>query len=307
MWLVESFLWVNEQLSLDSEIVVLSRNPAAFLRKMPHLAGRSAISFHAGEMDRFEFPSGPFGYVVHAATEAYRASPDFDRLGAFHRDVQGTSRMLEFARQCGAGRFLFTSSGAMYGRQPAEMSHVPEEFCGGPKPLDADSGYGQAKRASEFLCACYAQAHGLETTIARCFAFVGPYLPLNINFAIGNFLRDALAGGPICIQGDGTPRRSYLYAADLAVWLWTILLRGTPGRAYNVGSDVEWTIADLARKVAAEVAPDAEVRIAMAADSTKPIHRYVPSTRRAREELGLREWISLPEAIRRTAAWHRNQ
>ena len=151
--------------------------------------------------------------------------------------------------------------GAVYGRQPAELTHIPEDYAGSFDPTDSRSGYGQAKRVSEFLSAMYGEAYGLETKIARCFAFVGPYLPLDRNFAVGNFLRDALAGRPIVVQGDGRPRRSYLYAADLAAWLWTILFRGRSCRPYNVGSDRDLSIAEPAQKVVEAVAPSAAVRV----------------------------------------------
>jgi nucleoside-diphosphate-sugar epimerase len=193
----------------------------------------------------------------------------------------------------------------VYGRQPADLTHVPEDYLGAPDPLDPFTAYGQAKRASEFLCAAYAQTHGLEVAIARCFAFVGPHLPLDVHYAIGNFIRDALRGGPIHINGDGTPRRSYLYAADLAVWLWTILFRGESGRAHNVGSDADLSIRELADEVRKAVAPRAEIQIANRQSPTanRP-ERYVPDIARARTELGLDVWISLPDSIIRTAAWH---
>ncbi len=304
MWLLETFLWANQKLDLGAEVLVLSRDPAAFLRKMPHLAGHPDLGFHAGSMDCFAFPAGEFSHIIHAATESHDVPRAADRLAAFDRDVQGTRRVLEFARKCGARRLLLTSSGAVYGRQPSELTHIPEDYPGSFDPTDTRSGYGQAKRVSEFLAALNAQAYGFETKIARCFAFVGPYLPLDGNFAVGNFLRDALAGGPINVQGDGTPYRSYLYAADLAVWLWTILFRGRSCRPYNLGSDQDLMIAELAQLVLDAVAPLAELRILQAANSNRPALRYVPDTKRAYDELGLRVNIALRDGIGRTAAWH---
>jgi dTDP-glucose 4,6-dehydratase len=113
-----------------------------------------------------------------------------------------------------------------------------------------------------------------------------------------------MAGGPIKVNGDGTSYRSYLYAADLAIWLWTILLRGASNRPYNVGSRQPVSIAQLAEAVRRTVAPQAEIQIAQKPVPGQPAARYVPETARAEQELGLREWVSLEEAIRRTAQWH---
>lgn len=307
VWLLQSLAWVNEEHRLGAKAVVLSRNWGAFSAKAPALAADPAISAYAGDVRDFSFPAGQFSHVIHAATEPYLSYTAADRPAAFERDVLGTRRVLELARQSGARRLLFTSSGAVYGRQPPEMPQVAEEYGGGPDPTDPAYGYGHAKRLSECFCASYAQSWGIECAIARCFAFVGPYLPLDANYAVGNFIRDGLAGGPIIVRGDGTPYRSYLYAADLAVWLWGILLHGVSGRAYNVGSDDAVSIADLAGVVAGCFDPHPKMRILQTPVPGRPAERYVPSTRRAREELGLRQAIGLQQSIRRTIASHRTE
>ena len=304
-WLLESFAWASDILGLGAEAVVLTRDLAAFAAKCPHLAAHPAIRFCEGDIRSFAFPAGTFSHVLHGATEASASLNRDAPLAMIDTITQGPRRTLEFARSCGAERFLMTSSGAVYGAQPTDLSHVPEEYVGAPDCARPASAYGEGKRLAELFCAVYAEKYGLTVSIARGFAFVGPYLPLDQHFAVGNFLRDGLRGGPIQIGGDGTPFRSYLYAADLAVWLWTILLRGRAGRAYNVGSETAVTVSKTAQAVAACFAPAPPVRIGRPAVAGAPAERYVPSTARARTELGLEARTSLEDALRRTLEWNR--
>lgn len=305
-WLLETLLWANDRLGLDASVVVLTRDRPAFERKASALASHPALSLQSGDVRSFDIGDGSFSHVIHAGTETAAPATPADTLAVFDSIVGGTSRVLDLARRSGARRFLLTSTGAVYGAQPPGLSHMSEEYAGGPDTTNPARAGAEAKRAAEMLCAIYADDR-LQPTIARCFAFVGPYLPLDAHLAVGNFIRDALRGGPITVSGDGSPQRSYLYAGDLAVWLWTVLLRGEPMRPYNVGSEEVISIGDLAHAVAQRFSPQAEVRFAMTPASGAPADRYVPSTARIRKELGVTATVDLDEALARTANWHRER
>jgi nucleoside-diphosphate-sugar epimerase len=301
-WLLESFCWANLRLNLKATLVGLSRHPEALAAKTPHLARDPAITLHAADVRNGKFPQGAFSHVIHAATDASARLNSEDPRLMFDTIVQGTRRALECAATAGTRRFLLVSSGAVYGNQPSQLTHVGESFGGGPDPLNPASAYAEGKRAAETLCSLTASPN-LAVPVARCFAFVGPYMQIEAHFAIGNFIADRLHNRPIRVQGDGSAVRSYLYASDLAVWLWTILFRGQSGRAYNVGSEDGLNIAALAHEVATALPPKVGVNIISAAIPGAAVHRYVPSTARAREELGLRAEVPLGEAIRRTYGW----
>lgn len=283
-------------------VTVLTRAPDAFRAKHPDLAQQPWLTLAAGDiLDPRSLPRGStFSHIVHAAADS-TVGPQLSPLQRFDQIVTGTRHLLDFARQCDARRFLFTSSGAIYGPQPPDLAQMPEDHRGACDPLAAHDAYGNSKRAAESLCALYHDAYGLETVIARCFAFVGPDLPLDVHFAIGNFIRDALWRDEIRVNGDGTAIRSYLDQHDLAHWLLTLLARGQPGRAYNVGSDQAISIADLATLVRDQLAPGKTVRIMKHAHAATPRNRYVPSVERSRNEVGLEVRISLVNAIRMTA------
>ncbi len=201
-WLLESLAYCNRELKLDLKATVLSRNPDGFLRKMPHLAGESSIVWLQGDVRDFKFPGQRFDFVIHGAapTTADKAQLPSDLMATL---VHGTERMLGFTRSCGARQLLFLSSGAVYGKQPQDLSRMPETYLGGPDWLDADSVYAEGKRVSELMCSLFAQETGVQCAIARCFAFVGPHLPLDQHFAIGNFIADALSGRQIAITATG--------------------------------------------------------------------------------------------------------
>ena len=311
-WVVESFAFANARLELGAHMTILTRDPAAAARKAPTLARNKAITFVAGDVRSLRYngvlryvPSnhtGRYRFVIHAATQSVGQD---DPIALFNTIVNGTREVLDFAVAAGTERLLFTSSGGVYGKQPEEMTHIPETYGGAPDCTQPAAAYGEGKRAAETLCASYhARYAALAPVMARCFAFVGPHLPLDAHFAIGNFIRDGLAGGPIKIGGDGTPYRSYLYAADLAIWLWTLLARGQAGRAYNVGSEEDVTILKLASTVAECFPKHIDVELASQPTPGAPPSRYVPATGLAAGELGLKTLIPLKEAISRTVAWH---
>jgi nucleoside-diphosphate-sugar epimerase len=303
-WLLESFLHANRTLDLNARITVLSRDPENFAHRAPHITGDPAITLQKGEIRTFDYPEGEFAYVIHAAAEVAVVTASKDPLERLMAIQGGTAHTLRFASTHGTQKYMLVSSGAAYGQQPPDMTHVPEDFLGAPATWDQNSSYGEGKRVSELMCALYAGSNGIEFKIARCFAFAGPGLALDANFAIGNFIADVMNGRTVSIAGDGTPLRSYLYAADLAVWLWTILFRAPSLEIFNVGSEEPISIVDLARKVVATLNSNVVVAVAKQAAEGSLLKQYVPSTRKAERLLQLRQTVGLDESIRRMAAWH---
>lgn len=301
-WLLETFCWANRALGLNASATVLTRNPTRFSMKAPHLASDPAIELLAGDVRNFSFPNGKFTYVVHAASDPNTCCTELELLDTI---VEGTRHVLQFALESGAEKLLLTSSGAVYGIQPPELDKIAESFVGAPDLVTPRAFYGEGKRMAELLCHLYSQSSRVECKVARCFAFVGPHLPLDAHFAIGNFIGNALRREPLRLRGDGNPFRSYLYMADTMIWLWTILFRARALHPYNVGSDQALSIRELADRVAEVLSPGAEIVVEQQPIPGSLAPRYIPSTELAQKDLGLSLTVELDEAIRRTATWYK--
>lgn len=286
-----------------SSVTVLSRDPDRFQTQFSEFSGLPWLSFHRGDvLMPNTLPSEHYTHVLHAAADSTDGA-SLTAIQRYDQIVSGTRNMLDFSIKSGVEKFLLTSSGAVYGKLPSNINGVNEAYYGMPNPLDSANVYGIAKREAEHLCALYQDSYGLDYVVARCFAFVGRDLPLDVHFAIGNFIKDAVESDAITVNGDGSALRSYLSQDDLAAWLVTLICHGQEGSAYNVGSDQALTIAELAHKVRDLIAPNKPVEILGKTHSNER-SRYVPNITKATNELGLRVKTSLESAILTTVEHH---
>jgi nucleoside-diphosphate-sugar epimerase len=284
------------------EVTALSRAPERFLAEHSFYRGCTWLDWLEGDVHDSWRGAGRYDCVLHAATDTV-APAHKDRLAVFDGIVAGTRQAVSLAVSRGATRVLLCGSGAQYGKIPPHFSAgVSESDLIACDAAASTSAYGEAKRASETIAALYAQRHGLAVINTRCFAFVGPGLALDGHFAIGNFLRAALMGEPIRLSSSGAAVRSYLYGADLAVWLLSLLLNAAPGSTVNVGSAQRTTILELATRIRDLVDPGLSVQAGERGVDTERDY-YLPAIDRARS-FGLDVWTDLDRAIVRTAQWY---
>jgi len=300
LWLLDALCVADDALELGIKISAMSRDPGRFLEKFAGFRGDPRIRWITMDVRGLQPDDSGYTHVIHGAADTSVDSTPVAQLQLFETILDGTRRVIAAAgSQCKS--LLLLSSGAVYGPACPGQSGFSETECGGPDPSLARSAYAEGKRGAELLGAI-AATMGVPIRIARCFAFVGPHMPFDRHFAIGNFIADAVHGRPIRIKSDGRPQRSYLYMTDLMRALLSILVAGAVGKPYNVGSESAISIAELANCVDRVVGGrGVVVEGAVSASSD----RYVPDTGRLRADLGFIPEVSLETAIARTAAWYR--
>jgi dTDP-glucose 4,6-dehydratase len=280
-------------------IDVMARHTKEFKEKHANLIN-DRVKFHTLDITKCNtLPKAE--YVIHAA-----ASTDASKYMLASKKEQenilaATKNYCRLAKKYHQeSKIVYVSSGAVYGPQPYDLIEIPEELAFHAS-LDAmpinKIGYAAAKRDCEKMIMDLAQ-YEIKVSVARSFAFIGKYLPLDQHFAVGNFLRDGLAGRPINIKAKNKVYRSYMYADDLVEWLLSIgQLASESCPIFNVGSSQSISIDELAEKIGKKFNTNVMGYECLSSD----VDRYIPSIRRA-NEYNITQKYDLDQAIDKTIA-----
>jgi len=278
---------------IDS-ILIVSRN-ASRLRLFNPMLLDSTVKLL--DLDICTAKSLPLAdYIIHAAASTnaanYLLKPDLEAANILNAVTNYCEIAKKFHRK---SKILYISSGAVYGKQSSSMKNIPESY-NTPTLEDlhvSKIDYANSKQISEKYIKKLAEKD-MRVSIARCFAFVGKYLPLNQHFAIGNFMLNGMKRQPILVKSNHEVYRSYMYSDDLVQWLMSIMdSSSVQCPIYNVGSEQEISIRALAHKISKYYG----VEVIENEFSTAAIDRYIPSTQLALKKLNLKCKFELDDAI----------
>jgi UDP-glucuronate decarboxylase len=296
-WLLEVLCTLITTKKFQMKIFVLSRNPKRFLQEHSSFPFAKFITFIEGDVSSFKLPKFKLDYLIHmATTAAHETFSGEDQLSKLELLYSGTKNTLQNATANGVEKVLFTSSGVAYG--PSNGVYLSEEMLQAPITTLTSSALGEGKRLAEFLVAYYAEQANYQYSIARCFSFAGQYLPLDLHYAIGNFVLNGLNRRSILVRGTGKDMRSYLYIGDAMVWLLKLLIK-PDNEIYNVGSNKTLSIAELADKVRERFDSSLQVEIVGSSLSKDNFKRslYVPNIKKIQEYLDVSEWTDIDQII----------
>jgi len=250
-FLVDLFMFYNEQYSCNISVFAMSRNKTSLEKRFKTHRGNPNFHIIQHDVTSRITCDYRFDYIIHAASNAYPQVFSTDPVGTIMGNVCGVYNLLEYARQRGLKRFLFISSGEIYGQGSEGISAFEESYSGYIDIVNPRSCYPNGKRTAETLCVSYTKQYCVDTIIARPCHIYGPTATKNDNRVTAQFINNVLEGKDIVMKSKGLQLRSYCYVVDCVSAIITILLRGQTGNAYNIAnSNSNVTIREMAEIIA---------------------------------------------------------
>ncbi len=284
----------------DYRVYALGRNEKRAAERFLKYHDNTAFHFIQGDVTRPLDSGIPFHYIIHAASYG---SPNFfvnTPVEVMKSNLFGVANLMEYGLNHGMKRFLYVSTGEVYGQNEAEL--LDEKSYGYVDILNTRSCYPSSKRAAETLAMCYAVENGADVVVARPCHTYGPHFTESDNRVYAQFIRNVLNGEDIVLKSAGTQYRSWCYVEDCVSALMYILLKGENGQAYNIADkNSEVTIRELAEMIARIAGRKVVMQVASESEKKEftPIKHAVFDTSKL-ETLGWQVSGTMEEKLRKT-------
>lgn len=303
-YLVRALLLANRLHQLDLRVTCIIRSRQSDLFRLVPWLNEKALQLVYGEIESYSLEQlTPHSIVIHAASGATPAVYQSNPVGIILPNTVGTARLCEQASIWNSKRFLFFSTGEVYGINSSP--HFLETDYGLVDPCSLRSCYAESKRCGEATCIAYAHQHGLHAVIARIFHTYGPQMKLNDGRVFADFVRDSLEGRQIKLSSSGDALRCFCYLSDATSAFLHLIVSGETAQAYNLSNpETEITIRDLASLLAGLSNPPLEVYLGNNQD-LKPdylpsqVPRSLPSIAKV-QALGWQPFVGLQYGFERT-------
>lgn len=300
-WIAEFVAYLNDNHQFNTSLVLLARNTDSFRNEKKHLATRSDIQFISKDIRNINELPQDISYIIHAAASPDNRNHVSNPIETISTITKGTDNLIDSAfRLPNLKKFLYLSSGQVYGKCIVNKGIISELDFGALDCNKITAVYPEAKRLAEATCCAYSSQYKLPIVVARPFSFIGPYQSLSKPWAINNFINDALNNRTIRIIGNGEPIRSYMYPADLVVWILKILIAGKINTAYNVGNPLGISLKDAAEKIVQIAQTNVNIDIKF---NNNDFSHYVPDISLCENDLNLKISYNVEDTFRRSIAW----
>ena len=272
--MVETLLYLNQSRQLSCRVLGQVRNLERGARRFLEYRDRSDLRLVEGDVSTGCPLSDRCDVIVHAASQASPMYYDSDPVGTMTANLLGSYHLLEIARERGCEKFLFFSSGEVYGQAAPDKVPTGEADYGYLDILNHRTCYGESKRAAETLAVSYAHQFGIPAVIVRPFHTYGPGMTLDDGRVFADFIRDVVQRRNLVLRSDGKAVRAFCYLADAVRGFFTVLLLGKSGQAYNVGNPA----GALSIRELADLLVDSDAGRGLSVDWVgKPQPGYMPS------------------------------
>lgn len=294
-WLLNYLDFLNKDFTYNINLIVVTRSKKKFINENKHLDNKF-INFIETDILNLKIKSTKIDFLIHMATTNASDTYNYNDTDKFEVLFEGTKKIVSFAVENGVKKIIFTSSGAVYGSHERSVSETsPYSFS----TLDPNNTLAISKLAAEHFLSKLCEKNRIDYVILRCFSFIGNGLPLNIHYAAGNFVLDAMQNENIIIKGNGKEIRTYLDVRESIAWILKILVKRNKNKIYNFGSDRHIKIEDLAKKIAKIISPEKKIKILQKISLHGNIHKniYAPNIKLLKDDYDFVQKLSLEDSI----------